>query len=106
MRPKLITTFRGPGEQEWRIYHAPARRHPSIFKIEGRWRLGLTFFEGRRKNRIYIDSSQSESEIWDTTCHELTHVALRDLGLLDIIEESFVDEFATRLAYMLEQLGK
>jgi hypothetical protein len=104
--PKLVRKFHTTADQEWRIYHAPAKQFPSIFKIEGRWRLGLTFFSGKRKNRIYIDSSQPDQEIWDTTCHEITHVCLRDLGLLEVIEEPFVDEFASRLAFILEQLGK
>jgi hypothetical protein len=102
--PKLVKKFKTTHDQEWRIYHAPAREFPEIFKIDGRWRLGLAFFAGPRKNRIYIDTSKCDAEIWDTTCHEITHVCLRDLGLLEIIEEPFVDEFASRLAFILEQL--
>jgi hypothetical protein len=103
-RPKLVSKFTGPGQVEWKVFHARARSFPSIYKIDGRYHLGLCFFAGPRKHRIYIDSAQSDPEIFNIMLHEIMHVCLRDVGMLDVIEESVVDELATRMAFILEQL--
>jgi len=106
-KPKLVKTFRGPHGREWRIYHASRRTYPHLFKMQdGRSCLGITYFAGPRKNRIYIDSSLKPSKIWEVSLHELVHVCLEDVGLLYVIEEPIVDEMTARLANILEQLDK
>lgn len=103
-RPKLISTFSGPGGQEWRIYHARRSEHPKLFKMDdGRSCHGITYY---KTHRIYIDSSRKPAQIFETTLHELLHVALEDVGMLYVVEEPIVDELAVRVAFMLEQLGK
>ena len=44
------------------------------------------------------------TQIFETTLHEIFHVALEDVGLLYVIEEPIVDELAARVANILEQL--
>lgn len=102
---KLVATFKAPSGEQWRIYHADRRQHPEIFDIGERFRaIGVSIFRGKHRRKIFIDSRRSQRLIFETTLHELMHVALRDLGINKTIEEAFVDELATRVAFMLEQL--
>jgi hypothetical protein len=103
-KPKLVAKFETLAGESWRVYHARRKEHPEIFRFEGKTHVGLAFFKGPRKNKIYVDSSQSEPEILNITIHELLHVLWREYGLLDIVEEPIVDQTATGLAFILEQL--
>jgi hypothetical protein len=101
-KPKLVATFQTLRGETWRIFHARGKEH---FKYEGKTHVGLAFFRGPKKNRIYIDSSKSDPEIFDTTLHEILHVLWREYGLLEVVEEAIVDQTATGLAFILEQLS-
>jgi len=105
-KPELKTQFTGVDGQEWRIFHAPARKFPGIFKDGKRWVVGKVYFGGKRKGKIYIDSEQPEHDKLDTTIHELVHVAMRDLGLDQMIEEEFVEKLSSRLAFYLDQISR
>lgn len=61
----------------------------------------MAYFKPRR---IYIDGTLSSAKIFETTIHEMMHVAFDDMGLLMVIEEPIVNELAWRLAGYLEQL--
>lgn len=87
------------------MYHARGKDHPRIFRYEGKTHVGLAYFRGPLKNRIYVDSSKSAPEIFDISLHEILHVLWREYGLLDVIEEAIVDQTATGLAFILEQLS-
>jgi hypothetical protein len=104
-RPKLVGIFKNGGESVWKIYHANAKEHPAIFKSGDVWHVGRAFFEGRRRNKIYIDVFEKKDfEIFDTTIHELMHVAVHDFGIDLMIEEAFVERVSGNLAAYLEQL--
>jgi hypothetical protein len=104
-RIKLVAKFTAPDGTPWRIYHADRRACRALFDIGERYlAVGISVFAGRHKNKIFIDSRQPARVIFDTTVHELMHVACHDMGLDRMVEEAFIEGTATRLAFMLEQL--
>lgn len=106
MRMKLVSTFIGPGGREWKVYHGKRTQHREQFTNPhtGKLCLGITWFRGKYAGKIFIDSSQKPAMMFEISVHELMHVAMEDLGLHALIEESIVDETSARLALMLEQL--
>lgn len=73
---------------------------------DGRSCHGITYFKGPRAHKIYVNSSLKDEQIFETTLHEIMHVALEDVGMLYVVEEPIVDELSTRVAFILEQLKK
>ncbi len=104
-RPKLWFKFKGPDGAKWSVYLTTRKISPKVLKHEGVWVVGVTIFEGRNKNKIYIDAGQPVGAFFDTVFHELFHVATRPLGLASTLDEAFVSETSSRLSPILEQLG-
>jgi len=100
-KPKLIATFKDSEGLPWRVYHANRKEHKHIFTHDGKPAYGRCFFATRR---IYIDNTDTADATFEITLHELAHVALRELGLDDMIEEAFVERFSSKLADYLSQL--
>lgn len=102
---RLVAKFKAPDGAVWRVYHADRRHHRELFDVGERFlAVGVSVFKGKHRHKIFIDSRRSPSLVFDTTLHEIMHIALRDLGLDRMVEESFVEALATRVAFMLEQL--
>ena len=104
---KLVAEVIGPGGRKWKIYHGSNKEHPAQFTKPDNGELcdGITWFRGRWKNKVFINiDGASDHDRFDTTVHELMHIALSDLGLHPLIEEPIVAETAARMAVMLEQL--
>ncbi len=105
--PPPVARFVTWGPETWRIYHVDRRKRPDLFACDlygNAQAVGLTHFSGRHKGKIFIDSRCPAKLKFDVTVHEVSHVILHSLGMNKVIEEAFVDEFATRLAAILEQL--
>lgn len=98
---KLVGTFKDGGGKVWKVFHASRHDFPKVFSFEGEPTHGMTFY---KKQEIWIDTSQSDDDIFETTMHECGHVANKDLGLDDVIEESFVERFCIHVADYLNQL--
>ncbi len=105
--PPAVARFVASDGRPWRIYHVDRRQRPDLFDVDlgGNTKaVGLTHFRGRYRGKIFIDSQRPARLKFETTVHEIMHVELRALGLNGVIEEAFVDEFAARVAAILEQL--
>lgn len=104
-RPKLVAGFKNVDDRPWKIYHAARGHNPSIFReADGTLSWGKIYFGGRREGKIYVDDSLRPDQIFETTLHEMMHLALRDLGMDQAIEEEFVERLAARVAYYLSQI--
>ncbi len=105
--PPAVARFVASDGQPWRIYHVDRRIRPDLFACDlygNAQAVGITHFGGRHKGKIFIDARCPARLKFDVTVHEISHVIVRHLGLNKVIEEAFVDEFATRMAEILEQL--
>lgn len=96
---KLLHTFRDQDDHTWRVYGADRHTHPHYF--DGEENFGLT---NRPKREIYIDLGQGDYDKWETTIHELLHVAFTSMGMHAFVEETIVAQLGARMAHYLSQI--
>ncbi len=96
---KLVCKFIDEERNTWTLYEASGKTQPHLFGGAGA--VGCTWPESRK---IFLDVDQNEAERFDTIVHEIFHMALREVGMHEILEESFVEEMSRRVAYYLGQV--